>query len=173
MIKRWKDCSPSATSMHFTSKDPPPLPPHHSASVNALKFRGHIHNPLLLLISWTYFIFSADNWTFYKDYLSAALKCQSLEDCLKLLDETAAVAGKNSRAPQLARLELLKTARESQIECLFSHVEDMHKYFNKFGSKGCVINDLKMYLHLLSTPEKDLLLEKVKTKDNSQKYMIL
>ncbi|XP_033227156.1 N-alpha-acetyltransferase 25, NatB auxiliary subunit isoform X2 [Belonocnema kinseyi] len=103
----------------------------------------------------------ADNWTFYKDYLSAALKCQSLGDCLKFLDETAAVAGKKSRAPQLARLELFNTARESQIDCPFSHVEDMHKYFNKFGSKGCVVSELKMYLHLLSTPEKDLLLEKI------------
>lgn len=103
----------------------------------------------------------ADNWSFYQDYLKTGLKCQTVVECLQFLDETAGKVEKKLRAPHLARLDLLKRARDSKLECLLDPVEDMVKYFNQFGSKGCVVGDFKIYLHLLSASDKDLLLQKI------------
>ena len=105
--------------------------------------------------------FSLENWIFYENYLTASLKCQSLTECLEFFEEIAAKSGNKSRAPHLARLELLKRAQETEIECPPGPVGVMHKYFNQFGSKGCVVSDMKIYLHLLSPSEKCILLEKV------------
>lgn len=106
--------------------------------------------------------FSANNWSFYQDYLKTGLKCQTVAECLEFLDETIGKVGKKFRAPHLARLDLFKRARDCEFECSLDLVEDMLKYFNQFGSKGCVVSDLKIYLHLLSMSEKNILLQKVR-----------
>jgi hypothetical protein len=37
----------------------------------------------------------------------------------------------------------------------------MRQYFKQFGTKGCTVADLKLYLHLLSDADKEELLENV------------
>ncbi|XP_046415416.1 N-alpha-acetyltransferase 25, NatB auxiliary subunit [Neodiprion fabricii] len=103
-----------------------------------------------------------DNWTYYRDYLAAALKSETPQKCLDLLNEIIATKGEKARAPRLARFELLKHARLLKIELnSLDSTQLMHQYFTQFGEKGCVVGDLKLYLHLLKPDERLHLIKKL------------
>ncbi|KAJ8681185.1 hypothetical protein QAD02_016972 [Eretmocerus hayati] len=105
-----------------------------------------------------------DNWTYYQEYLTAGLMCQTATKCYKFLNETITTTFDDKiRGPQLARLELLKRTKEKKLEIEHcAHIcDDMRQYFKQFGSKGCIVGDLKLYLHLLSDADKEELLENI------------
>ena len=105
-----------------------------------------------------------DNWAYYQEYLTAGLNCQTATKCYKFLNETITTTFDDKiRAPQLARLELLKRTSEQKLEIEHcAHIcDDMRQYFKQFGTKGCIVGDLKLYLHLLSDADKEELLENV------------
>ncbi|XP_014235651.1 N-alpha-acetyltransferase 25, NatB auxiliary subunit [Trichogramma pretiosum] len=105
-----------------------------------------------------------DNWAYYQDYLTAGLECQTATMCYKFLNDTITTTFDDKiRAPQLARLELLKRTAEKKLEIEHcAHIcDDMRQYFKQFGTKGCIVGDLKLYLHLLSDADKEELLENI------------
>ncbi|XP_058795847.1 N-alpha-acetyltransferase 25, NatB auxiliary subunit isoform X2 [Phymastichus coffea] len=105
-----------------------------------------------------------DNWAYYQEYLTAGLNCQTATKCYKFLNETITITFDDKiRAPQLARLELLKRTSEQKLEIEHcAHIcDDMRQYFKQFGTKGCIVGDLKLYLHLLSDADKEELLENI------------
>ncbi|OXU18145.1 hypothetical protein TSAR_006441 [Trichomalopsis sarcophagae] len=105
-----------------------------------------------------------DNWAYYQEYLTAGLNCQTATKCYKFLNETITTTFDDKvRAPQLARLELLKRTSEQKLEIEHcAHIcDDMRQYFKQFGNKGCIVGDLKLYLHLLSDADKEELLENI------------
>lgn len=103
-----------------------------------------------------------DNWAHYRDYLIAALKSETPKSCLEFLNEIVSSRGETARAPRLARFELLKHAHELKIELdSFDPVDLMRQYFSQFGEKGCVVGDLRLYLHLLKPEQRLELINKV------------
>ncbi|XP_014210949.1 N-alpha-acetyltransferase 25, NatB auxiliary subunit [Copidosoma floridanum] len=107
-----------------------------------------------------------DNWVYYQEYLTAGLQCQTATKCYKFLNETITLTFDDKvRSPQLARLELLKRANEQKLEIEHcAHIcDDMRQYFKQFGTKGCVVGELKLYLHLLSDADVEELLEHIET----------
>lgn len=112
-----------------------------------------------------YIINSVDNWAYYKDYLIAALKLQKPEECLNFLDTIIAAFEKKFRAPYLAKFELFKLTQDGEvIENVTEPVDLMYQYFSQFGEKGCVVGDLRLYIHLLTPTGKLQLLQKVSNK---------
>lgn len=112
-------------------------------------------------------LYSIDNWAFYQNYLSAALKFQQPTECLDFLNNIINTSEKGIRAPYLARLDLLKRAYNSEDEQYsLQTVDFMHQYFAQFGEKGCVVGDLRLYLNLLTSKMKFELFEKVKRECN-------
>ncbi|XP_020285803.1 N-alpha-acetyltransferase 25, NatB auxiliary subunit [Pseudomyrmex gracilis] len=105
---------------------------------------------------------NSDNWAFYQNYLSAALKFQKPTECLDFLNNIINTSEKKIRAPYLARLDLLERIRDSEdSQCSLQSVDFMRQYFLQFGEKGCVVNDLRLYLHILTPKAKLELLEKL------------
>lgn len=96
--------------------------------------------------------------------MTAGLQFQSATKCYKFLNETITLTFDDKiRSPQLARLELLKRTSEQKLEIEHcAHIcDDMRQYFKQFGTKGCIVGDLKLYLHLLSAADIEELLENV------------
>lgn len=115
----------------------------------------------------SYLLYSTDNWAFYQNYLSAALKFQQPTECLDFLNDIINTTEKGIRAPYLARLDLLKRAYNSEdVQCSLQTVDFMHQYFVQFGEKGCVVGDLRLYLNLLTSKMKFELFEKVRREHN-------
>ncbi|XP_035725725.1 N-alpha-acetyltransferase 25, NatB auxiliary subunit-like isoform X1 [Vespa mandarinia] len=104
---------------------------------------------------------SVDNWEYYQDYLSAALKFQEPSECLNFLNEIISTSERKVRGPYLARFELLKRIGESDNNNLMDCVDFMCQYFEKFGEKSCIAGDLRLYLHLLTPAGKEQLLNKI------------
>ena len=102
--------------------------------------------------------FSIDNWAYYLDFITASLESETLEQTLNFLKEMASVEGSHSRAPYLAQLELLKRIHNTDKKCDIDILDYMRRYFTKFGSKGCVVGDLRLYLHLLTPEERQQLI---------------
>ncbi|KAF7402329.1 hypothetical protein HZH66_004596 [Vespula vulgaris] len=102
-----------------------------------------------------------DNWEYYQDYLSAALKFQEPSECLNFLNEIISTSERKVRGPYLARFELLKRIGESDNNNLMDCVDFMCQYFEKFGEKSCIAGDLRLYLHLLTPAGKEELLNKI------------
>ncbi|KAG5344691.1 NAA25 acetyltransferase, partial [Acromyrmex charruanus] len=102
-----------------------------------------------------------DNWAFYQNYLSAALKFQRLTECLDFFNHIINMSEKKIRAPYLARLELLKRCQTEDLQCSMTSMNFMHQYFSQFGEKGCVVGDLRLYLNLLTPKSKFELFEKI------------
>lgn len=116
-----------------------------------------------------YLFYSSDNWAFYQNYLLAALKFQQPTECLDFLNNIINTSEKKIRAPYLARLDLLERIRDSDdSQCSLQSVDFMRQYFLQFGEKGCVVNDLRLYLHLLTPKAKLELLEKVRKTINQK-----
>ncbi|KAL2722102.1 hypothetical protein V1477_020922 [Vespula maculifrons] len=67
-----------------------------------------------------------DNWDYYQDYLSAALKFQEPSECLNFLNEIISTSERKVRGPYLARFELLKRIGESDnnnlMDCIAENV---------------------------------------------------
>lgn len=107
---------------------------------------------------------SLDNWTFYTDYLTAGLKCQSATECYLFIDQMVNLNYNSKvRAPQLARFELLKRAMEQDLavkDCP-SSTSLLKQYFTQFGTKDCVVSDLKRFLYLLNESEKEMMIRDV------------
>lgn len=104
---------------------------------------------------------NADNWAYYKDYIYAALKYQKPEECLDFLNKIISTSEKKVRAPYLAKLELLKRTRTAENVENGQSVDLMHQYFSKFGEKGCAVEDLRLYLDLLTPTDKLHLVKKI------------
>ncbi|XP_024887489.1 N-alpha-acetyltransferase 25, NatB auxiliary subunit [Temnothorax curvispinosus] len=102
-----------------------------------------------------------DNWAFYQNYLSAALKFQRLTECLDFFNHIINMSEKKIRAPYLARLELLKRCETEDLQYSMTSMNFMHQYFSQFGEKGCVVGDLRLYLNLLTPKSKFELFEKI------------
>lgn len=108
---------------------------------------------------------SVDNWTYYQDYLLAALEFQKPEECLNFLSKIITSSEKKFRAPYLAKFELLKLTKSSQIiQNITEPIDLMCQYFSQFGEKSCVVGDLRLYLHLLTPTGKQDLIQKVTNK---------
>lgn len=119
-----------------------------------------------IIISVIYSLYRTDNWAFYQNYLSMALKFQQSMECLDFLNSIINISEKKNRAPYLARLELLKhTCTNKNLQCSLQSVNLMHQYFSQFGEKGCVVSDLRLYLNLLTPKEKLELLTKVSERE--------
>ncbi|XP_076276164.1 phagocyte signaling impaired isoform X1 [Lasioglossum baleicum] len=105
---------------------------------------------------------NTDNWAYYKDYLSAALKFQKTEECLEFFDKIITTSEKKVRSPYLAKFELFKrTQSKGTIENIAEPMNIMHQYFSQFGEKDCVVEDLRLYLNLLPQAGKLELLQKI------------
>ncbi|XP_043260160.1 N-alpha-acetyltransferase 25, NatB auxiliary subunit [Colletes gigas] len=105
---------------------------------------------------------NVDNWAYYQDYLSAALKYQKPEECLDFFNKIINTSERKVRAPYLAKFELLKrTQSKGIIENASKPIGLMHKYFSQFGEKGCVVGDLRLYLDLLTPTGRLLLLKQI------------
>ncbi|CAK9820354.1 N-alpha-acetyltransferase 25, NatB auxiliary subunit [Anthophora plagiata] len=103
-----------------------------------------------------------DNWAYYQEYLVAALKFQKPIECSNFLNKCIIASGKKVRAPYLAKLELLKLTKGGKvIENVIEPVDLMYQYFSQFGEKGCVVGDLRLYIHLLTSTGKLQLLQKI------------
>lgn len=112
-----------------------------------------------------YHKYSVDNWTYYQDYLLAALKCQKPEECLNFFNKIITTSEKKFRGPYLAKFELLKlTQNDDVIENVSEPIDLMYQYFSQFGEKICVVGDLRLYLHLLTSTGKQQLIQKVSNK---------
>ncbi|KAK2586630.1 hypothetical protein KPH14_011677 [Odynerus spinipes] len=103
---------------------------------------------------------NTDNWIYYQDYLSAALKFQEPLECLNFFNEIISTSERKVRAPYLARFELLKRIREN-TDNMLDCVDFMCQYFEKFGEKNCIVGDLRLYLNLLTPTGKVILLNKL------------
>jgi len=112
------------------------------------------------------YLYSIDNWAFYQNYLSAALKFQRLTECLDFFNHIINMSEKKIRAPYLARLELLKRCETEDLQYSMTSMNFMHQYFSQFGEKGCVVGDLRLYLNLLTPKFKFELFEKVRKQSN-------
>lgn len=68
----------------------------------------------------------------------------------------------------MSRLELLKRVTEQglEIEHCAPILDDMQQYFKQFGTKDCIIADLKLYLHLINEEEREELIKNVCTNIN-------
>ncbi|XP_076755634.1 phagocyte signaling impaired isoform X1 [Xylocopa sonorina] len=105
---------------------------------------------------------NVDNWPYYQDYLLAALKFQKPEECLNFFNKIIVASGKKFRAPYLAKFELLKLTQNGEvIENVVEPIDLMYQYFSQFGEKSCVVGDLRIYLHLLTSTGKQQLLQKI------------
>ncbi|KAI4494650.1 hypothetical protein M0804_000851 [Polistes exclamans] len=104
---------------------------------------------------------NTDNWQYYQDYLSAALKFQEPSECLDFLNEIISSSERKVRGPYLARFELLKRIGENDNNNLMDCVDFMCQYFENFGEKSCIAGDLRLYLHLLTPAGKEQLLNKI------------
>ncbi|EFN87304.1 N-alpha-acetyltransferase 25, NatB auxiliary subunit [Harpegnathos saltator] len=105
---------------------------------------------------------NTDNWTFYQNYLSMALKFQQPTECLDFFNDIINMSENKIRAPYLARLELLKrTCTNGDAQYNLQSVDLMHQYFSQFGGKGCVVSDLRLYLNILTPEGKVELLERI------------
>lgn len=105
---------------------------------------------------------NVDNWTYYQDYLLAALKCQKPEECLNFFNKIITTSEKKFRGPYLAKFELLKlTQNDDVIENITEPIDLMYQYFSQFGEKICVVGDLRLYLHLLTSTGKQQLIQKI------------
>nr|XP_031835022.1 N-alpha-acetyltransferase 25, NatB auxiliary subunit [Nomia melanderi]XP_031835023.1 N-alpha-acetyltransferase 25, NatB auxiliary subunit [Nomia melanderi]XP_031835024.1 N-alpha-acetyltransferase 25, NatB auxiliary subunit [Nomia melanderi] len=105
---------------------------------------------------------NTDNWAYYQDYLFAALKFQKPEECLDFFDKIISTSEKKVRAPYLAKLELFKrTQNKGVVENAAEAMNIMHQYFSQFGEKDCVVQDLRLYLNLLTHVDKLQLLRKI------------
>lgn len=114
-------------------------------------------------VKLSYLLYSIDNWAFYQNYLSAALKFQQPTECLDFLNNIINTSEKRIRAPYLARLDLLERAYINEgLQCSLQPVDFMRQYFAQFGEKGCVVGDLRLYLNLLTSKTKFELFEKVR-----------
>lgn len=110
------------------------------------------------------FFHSVDNWAYYKDYLTSALKQQTPSECLEFLNKISTTSARRVRAPLLGRFELLKRIDASdELRSKLDTVDLMRQYFVQFGEKGCVVGDLKLYLNVLEPSEQLELLRKVRT----------
>ncbi|XP_076384769.1 phagocyte signaling impaired [Megalopta genalis] len=107
-----------------------------------------------------------DNWAYYKDYLAAALKFQKSEECLEFFKNIINTSEKEVRAPYLAQFELYKsTQSKGIIENTTEVINLMHQYFLWFGEKDCVVEDLRLYLNLLTHVDKLELLRKIEEEE--------
>lgn len=104
-------------------------------------------------------------------FIEASLESNNLDDCLQLLNEQATAAGSKARAPHLAHLELLKCIQNTDQKCDIDPMHSMREYFAKFGSKGCVVGDLRLYLHLLSQEDRCKLIEQVSQQNFTTKIL--
>ncbi|XP_043274527.1 N-alpha-acetyltransferase 25, NatB auxiliary subunit [Venturia canescens] len=104
-----------------------------------------------------------DNWAYYKDYLTCALRQQSPIECLEFLNKMSRRSEKKARAPYLARFELYKRLGSSapSDDGSFDIVDLMQQYFLQFGEKNCVVGDLRLYLNLLTVEERLEFLRKI------------
>ncbi|KAG7208761.1 hypothetical protein KM043_014956 [Ampulex compressa] len=103
-----------------------------------------------------------DNWAYYKDYLSAALKYQKPADCMDFINKIMSTSERKARAPYLAKFELLKRTRTGEDGSNTQELVNlMHQCFSELGEKGCIVGDLRLYLNLLSPADRLQLLQTI------------
>lgn len=102
---------------------------------------------------------------YYLDYLTAALEFHKPSECMDYLNNIISTCENKVRGPYLAQLELFKRlSKEDNFQTDYKLTDLMYQYFSKFGEKGCIVGDLRLYLHLLTSTEKIKLLQEVRKK---------
>lgn len=102
---------------------------------------------------------SVGMWKYYPNYIDAALTFQQPTECLNFFEELCKM-GKKTRAPYLAKLELLKKTMNRK-DYTFKLVDFMLEYFQEMCDKKCVVEDLRSYLTLLTPAEKEELINRI------------